>query len=560
MSSGTQSILTFPNGGGPVLPLSLANGGWGISMLPTVTNVSGSVTALAVTTGFIKFFSVGPTSVDLFGIVAPAGAAAERITIYNQNYATFTLHNQSSASSANQLTLANGQNTTLVPIGGLVDFIYESGSSKWVQQNTSTTADYPHNTNILDLTGGTGRVILDLANSLLRANTTNHDPMIDFSGVTQNGYLNFDDSGAQPSIIIFGNVGFGSNYQFRFDPAGNSYIQNDGSGNFNIQNTGGPIQLYTNDHIVLSGLTLSGGDIKPFTSSTYNLGDGSNYWYQIFGNYFQGGVFNGDGSGLSNINYNSIGGVPLQSNGDWNTDMFAQSHSLTFSNLFIDNVGNLRFSGANIQDSGTFQSIDPGSRFLINSTGSVTTIDWTGSFTNAGISFDSGNNVKFAASLYDNSSVKTIDPSSRLLLASDGTTTVIDYSSLVSAQGSLGVKPYVTADLTAQTTAIASILAATSPNDGVSHTHIVGAYLTVTAISVNTITAQVTYTDETNTSRTQSFFSQGVTSAAIATTGSFDFPPMTIRAKNNTSITIKTTTVGAGSQTYDVGGWIQRIN
>lgn len=115
-------------------------------------------------------------------------------------------------------------------------------------------------------------------------------------------------------------------------------------------------------------------------------------------------------------------------------------------------------------------------------------------------------------------------------------------------------------DLTAQSAAVASITTATSPNDGSSHTYSVGGYITVTAISVNTITLQVTYTDETSTSRAQSFFGEGLTTAAVSTTGGFAFPPMTIRVKANTAITVLTAVVGVGSETYDTGGYITRIN
>lgn len=116
------------------------------------------------------------------------------------------------------------------------------------------------------------------------------------------------------------------------------------------------------------------------------------------------------------------------------------------------------------------------------------------------------------------------------------------------------------ADLTAQNAAVASVVAFTVANDATSHTFNVGGYLTVTAISINTITLQVTYTDETTTARTASFVGEGLTVAAVSATGGFAFPPMTIRAKFNTTITIKTAVVGAGSETYDVGGYIMQIN
>lgn len=155
-------------------------------------------------------------------------------------------------------------------------------------------------------------------------------------------------------------------------------------------------------------------------------------------------------------------------------------------------------------------------------------------------------------------------------LTGTGTFTTVSLTAGVSgilpqANGGTGATSIIgalfgTNDLTAQSAAVSSIITATAPNDGVAHQYNVGGYITITAISVNTISLQVDYTDETSTSRTQSFFPEGLTSAALATTGAFGFPPMTIRAKFNTAITIKTITVGAGSQVYDVGGNIQRIN
>lgn len=114
--------------------------------------------------------------------------------------------------------------------------------------------------------------------------------------------------------------------------------------------------------------------------------------------------------------------------------------------------------------------------------------------------------------------------------------------------------------LTGKTAAVASVVTTTSPNDATNHIYTVGGSIVVTAISVNTITLQVTYTDETSTTRTQSFFGEGLTTAAVSTTGGFNFPPMTIISKPNTAITILTTVVGVGSETYDVAGFIQRIS
>lgn len=123
--------------------------------------------------------------------------------------------------------------------------------------------------------------------------------------------------------------------------------------------------------------------------------------------------------------------------------------------------------------------------------------------------------------------------------------------------------PYAisTADLTGQSGAVASVLAVTSPNDGSAHQYRIGAYANVTAITLDVFQVQVSYTDENSNSATATFFPQGLTSANIAATGNFPFPPMDIRVKANTAITVKTIlTTGTGSVTYDVGANIQRLN
>lgn len=154
-----------------------------------------------------------------------------------------------------------------------------------------------------------------------------------------------------------------------------------------------------------------------------------------------------------------------------------------------------------------------------------------------------------------NASTALVSDASNNLISSVTTSTELTYLSGVAAP-----LKYNVADLLAQTAAVASILSVTAPNDGNKHTYLVGGYITVTAISVNTVTLQVIFTDQNSAVQTLSFFGEGLTTAAVSTVTSIGFPPMTIRAKNNTSITVKTVTVGVGSQTYDTGCFIQQIS
>jgi hypothetical protein len=114
------------------------------------------------------------------------------------------------------------------------------------------------------------------------------------------------------------------------------------------------------------------------------------------------------------------------------------------------------------------------------------------------------------------------------------------------------------ADLTAQTTA-STITSYAAPGSGSFNTYRVGGYLTVTAVSLDVIQLQVSYTDETSTSRTQSFFVQGATTG-ISATGANGYSPMDIRVKQGTTITVSTVlTTGTGSITYDAGSSITQL-
>lgn len=114
-------------------------------------------------------------------------------------------------------------------------------------------------------------------------------------------------------------------------------------------------------------------------------------------------------------------------------------------------------------------------------------------------------------------------------------------------------------DLTAQSAAVTSVMTAyNTPNDSTIHTYRVNAYTAITAISAGTLTVQLSFTDETNTVRTLSYFAMGLTSAGLTGTGFDAFPPAVIRCKANTAITVLTTFTGV-SITYDVGAYAEFI-
>lgn len=107
-----------------------------------------------------------------------------------------------------------------------------------------------------------------------------------------------------------------------------------------------------------------------------------------------------------------------------------------------------------------------------------------------------------------------------------------------------------TADLTAQTSAgnVTTFTVGSS-----TATFNISTYINVTAVSVDVIQGQITYTDENSTSQTVSL-------ANISAIGNSQYSPVTIRAKNGTVITVKTNlTTGAGTITFDTGARITQL-
>ncbi len=72
-------------------------------------------------------------------------------------------------------------------------------------------------------------------------------------------------------------------------------------------------------------------------------------------------------------------------------------------------------------------------------------------------------------------------------------------------------------------------------------TYQIDAECIVNSVSGGTVKVSVTWTDLGNTSRTHDFFDQGSTTAAFSVTGISGYPPMMIRAKSGTTITVATT-------------------
>jgi hypothetical protein len=76
-------------------------------------------------------------------------------------------------------------------------------------------------------------------------------------------------------------------------------------------------------------------------------------------------------------------------------------------------------------------------------------------------------------------------------------------------------------------------------------------------VTAGTVLLTVSYQDDTNTSRTASFFNQGSAVAALAATGAASMPPMNIWVLNNTNITIDVTITG--TIIADFGSYIEFV-
>lgn len=110
------------------------------------------------------------------------------------------------------------------------------------------------------------------------------------------------------------------------------------------------------------------------------------------------------------------------------------------------------------------------------------------------------------------------------------------------------------ADLVGQTAAAASITTCTPT---ATTTLLISPYLTVNSIATDVEQIQVTYTDETNTARTQILSTNNGLSSLTAI-GAFLYPTVSVRPMKNTAVTVLTVlTTSIGTINYDVGASIK---
>lgn len=123
--------VSFIPGGGSgssiSTPISLANGGWGLSNARTQVTTNGTITALAVPTAFIEFSNSSGASV--LGIVAQTDGTV--IHLYNSGASLVIGHQNAGATAANRIIIPSSANMT-VPVNSGVVLRYNGGQSRWV--------------------------------------------------------------------------------------------------------------------------------------------------------------------------------------------------------------------------------------------------------------------------------------------------------------------------------------------------------------------------------------------------------------------------------------------
>lgn len=122
-----------------------------------------------------------------------------------------------------------------------------------------------------------------------------------------------------------------------------------------------------------------------------------------------------------------------------------------------------------------------------------------------------------------------------------------------------GVYKVASANLTGQTT-VGNVLTYTTTATG---TFEISSYLNITAISSESVTLQVTYTDENSNANTTTIpivsQTNAVFSSSATVVGNRPALPITIRALTGTVITVLTITSGGGTVTFDAGATITQL-
>lgn len=279
------------------------------------------------------------------------------------------------------------------------------------------------------------------------------------------------------------------------------------------------------------------GDFIPATNSSFNFGSNTLGWNNAYMNSLHVSNLVGTGGGIGSLNI-TTGGSTADVIFSLNSTSLPIVHFFnTTGNVMMKNGGTFTDNTTDrLQVNGSIISGNPGT-----STGAVR----FGGATSGTITIQ----PQAAAGTYNKNLATTAGTLGQVETSGGGGSAAETWSSVAIMQA--------TADLTAQT---AAVTITTFTVGASTATFNIAAYLNVTAVTVDVIETQVTYTDENSTSQTVTLFNQGATSALLSSIGNSTYPPVTIRAKNATTITVKSTlTTGTGSIAYDAGARISQL-
>jgi hypothetical protein len=295
--------------------------------------------------------------------------------------------------------------------------------------------------------------------------------------------------------------------------------------------------IYNSVPILLNINNSGSGGYRGIYESVFEQANGSGIKYLI--DLGTNSATNGSGTHTSFFSVTNAGIIQFGNSSNSGTLTYSASGgggfgSITFGSI---NAGSMFISsayGIDIGGGATVSPVSTDARLNTRGQGSTTALNWNFR-TSGGTSIFKGND----AGLW--SLGNTAGTAYQVPIVNAGGTAM--------AWGATSITQ-ASADLTAQTSAgnITTFTVGAS-----TATFNISSYLNVTAISTDVIQIQVTYTDENNTAQTISL--NTVNSVANA-----NYNPVTIRAKNATTITVKTNlTVGAGSVTFDAGARIQQL-